>query len=64
MVKVTREKLEEAYRKEKDHRVGAGMLAVHMVHFRKVSIDDAATNLLRCPKWVRNWLETLRSRRP
>ena len=33
------------------------MLAVHMVHFRKMSIDDAATNLLRCPKWVRNWLE-------
>ena len=57
MVKVTREKLEEAYRKEKDHRVGARMLAVHMVHFRKMSIDDAATNLLRCPKWVRNWLE-------
>ena len=57
MVKVTREKLEEAYRKEKDHRVGARMLAVHMVHFRKMSIDDAAANLLRCPRWVRNWLE-------
>ena len=38
MVKVTREKLEEAYRKEKDHRVVVRMLAVHMVHFRKVSI--------------------------
>ena len=57
MVKVTREKLEEAYRKEKDHRVVVRMLAVHMVHFRKVSIGDAAVNLLRCPKWVRNWLE-------
>ena len=57
MVKVTREKLEEAYRKEKDHRVGARMLAVHLVHFRKMSIDDAAANLLRCPRWVRNWLE-------
>ena len=61
MVKVTREKLEEAYRKEKDHRVGARMLAVHMVHFRKMSIDDAATNLLRCPKWVRNWLERFKT---
>ncbi len=57
MVKVTREKLEEAYRKEKDHRVVVRMLAVHMVHFRKMSIDDAAANLLRCPRWVRNWLE-------
>ena len=61
MVKVTREKLEEAYRKEKDHRVVVRMLAVHMVHFRKVSIDDAAVNLLRCPKWVRNWLERFKT---
>ena len=61
MVKVTREKLEEAYRKEKDHRVGARMLAVHLVHFRKMSIDDAAANLLRCPRWVRNWLERFKT---
>ena len=35
MVKVTREKLEEAYRKEKDHRVGARMLAVTWYIFVK-----------------------------
>ena len=26
-----------------------------------MSIDDAATNLLRCPKWVRNWLERFKT---
>ena len=52
----TREKLEGGIPAgDRTHRVGAKMLAVHMVHFRKMSIDDAASNLLRCPKWVRNW---------
>ena len=57
MSKVTREELEVAYRKKKDHRVGVRMLAVHMVYFREVSIDDAAVTLMRCPRWVYNWLE-------
>ena len=32
------------------------MLAVYIVHVRKKSIDETAGDLMRSPKWVRNWL--------
>ncbi len=32
------------------------MLAVYMVHVCKKSIDETAGDLMRSPKWVRNWL--------
>ena len=46
----------EAYREEKDLRVVAGMLAVHMVYVRKAGIDETAARLMRSARWVRNWL--------
>ena len=38
MDETEREELKEAYRKEKDPRVAARMLAVHMVYVRKAGI--------------------------
>ena len=51
-----REELKEAYRKEKDPRVAARMLAVHTVYVRKAGIDETAAHLMRSARWVRNWL--------
>ena len=56
MDETEREELKEAYRKEKDPRVAARMLAVHTVYVRKAGIDDAAAHLMRSARWVRNWL--------
>ena len=56
MNETEREELKEAYRKEKDPRVAARMLAVHTVYVRKAGIDDTATHLMRSTRWVRNWL--------
>ena len=39
MDETEREELKKAYRKEKDPRVVARMLAVHMVYVRKAGID-------------------------
>ena len=52
-----REELEKAYRKEKDSRVILRMLAVHMVRVRKMSVSEAAANLMRSDRWVHTWLE-------
>ncbi len=56
MDETEREELKEAYRKEKDPRVVARMLAVHMVYVRKAGIDETAAHLMRSARWVRNWL--------
>ena len=40
------EELEKAYKKEKDLRVAARMLAVHVVCVHKQSISEAAANLM------------------
>ena len=44
----------EAYKKEKDLRVVARILAVHMVYVRKAGIDETAAHLMRSARWVRN----------
>ena len=56
MDETEREELKEAYRKEKDPRVVARMLAVHMVYVRKAGIDETAAHLMRSARWVHNWL--------
>ena len=56
MDETEREELKEAYRKEKDPRVVARMLAVHMVYARKAGMDETATHLMRSVRWVRNRL--------
>ena len=50
-----REELEKAYKKEKDPRVAARMLAVHMVYVRKQSISETAANLVRSDRWVHTY---------
>ena len=56
MDETEREELKEAYKKEKDPRVVARMLAVHMVYARKAGIDETAAHLMRSARWARNWL--------
>ena len=56
MDETEREELKEAYKKEKDLRVVARILAVHMVYVRKAGIDETAAHLMRSARWVRNWL--------
>ena len=38
------------YRNEKDPRVRAHILAMHMVHVRKKSVDEIAADLLQSEK--------------
>ena len=57
MDKTKREELEKAYKKEKNPRVAARMLAVHMVHVREKSVSATAANLMRTDKWVYDWLK-------
>ena len=56
MEEIKREGLKEAYRKEKDPRAVARMLAVHMAHVREAGIDETVAHLMRSARWVRNWL--------
>ncbi len=56
MDETKQEELEKAYKKEKDGRVRVRMLAVHMVHVRKMSISDAADILLQADRWVYRWM--------
>ncbi len=56
MDETEREELKEACKKEKDLRVVARMLAVHMVYARKAGIGETATHFMRSGRWVRNWL--------
>ena len=56
MDETEREELKEACRKEKDLRVVARMLAVHMAYARKAGIDETVVHLMRSARWVHNWL--------
>ena len=42
--------LRSIYRREKDPRVRARMLAVHMVCHRSLDMQDAADNLMQYPE--------------
>ena len=46
MDKTKREELEKAYKKEKNPRVAARMLAVHMVYVREMSVSATAADLI------------------
>ena len=52
MNKTKREELEKAYKKEKNPRVAARMLAVHMAYVREKSVSATAADLMRTDKWV------------
>ena len=52
-----REGLENAYKKEKDPKVAARVLAVHTVHVREKSIAETGADLMRSDKWAYNWLK-------
>ena len=56
MEEAERKGLKGAYRKEKDPKVVARMLAVRMVYVRKAGIDETAAHLMRSARWVRKWL--------
>ena len=46
-----------AYRSEKDPKIRARILAVHMVRVRRKSINETAADLMQSEKWVHNWLK-------
>ena len=50
------EELEKAYKKEKNHKVRARMVAVRMVRVRNMSVSETADIQGRCPNWVHNLL--------
>ena len=56
MDETEREELKGAYRKEKDPRVVARMLVVHIVYARKAGIGEIVAHLMRPARWIRNWL--------
>ena len=57
MDKTKREELGKAYKKEKNPRVAARMLAVHMIYVREKSVSVTAADLMRTDKWVYDWLK-------
>ena len=56
MVKLSEERLREAYRQEKDLRVSRRMLAVNMVLYKKKGTQEVADLLMQCPNWVLKWV--------
>ena len=56
MEETERKGLKGAYRKEKDPKVVARILAVRMVHVRKAGIDETVAHLMRSARWVHKWL--------
>ena len=52
-----KEDLKKAYRSEKDLKIRARILAVHMVSVCEESIDKTATNPMQSERWVRDWLK-------
>lgn len=57
MDETKREELEGAYKKEKNQRVAARMLAVHMTRVLGEGAGETAADLMRTHKWVYGWLE-------
>ena len=57
MNEMGKEDLKKTYRSEKDPKIRARILAVHMVSVCEESIDKTATNLMQSERWVRDWLK-------
>ena len=57
MDKQERDDLKKAYKKEKDLRVRARILAVNMVCSEGFKINEAAACLMQCPDWVGMWIQ-------
>ena len=54
---MSKEDLKKAYRSEKDLKIRARILAVHMVSVCEESIGKTATNLMQPERWMRDWLK-------
>ena len=57
MDKQERDDLKKAYKKEKDHRVRARILAVNIVCNEGLKINEVATYLMQCPDWIGIWIQ-------
>ena len=57
MDKQKRDDLKKAYKKEKDLRVRARILAVNMVCNEGLKINEAAAYLMQCPDWIGMWIQ-------
>ena len=49
--------LKKTCQSEKDSRIRARILAVHMVRVRKKGIGETATDLMQSERWVHNWFK-------
>ena len=54
MNEMDKEDLKKAYRSEKDPKIRARILAVHIVSVCEESIGKTATNLMQSERWVRD----------
>ena len=54
---MNREDLKKAYRGEKDPKMRARILAVHIMSVCEESIGKTATNLMQSERWVHDWLK-------
>ena len=52
-----RDDLKKAYKKEKDLRVRARILAVNVVYNEGFKINETAACLMQCPDWVGIWIQ-------
>ena len=57
MRETNKDDLKKAYRSEKDSRIRARILAVHMVCVCKKSIGETATDLMQSERRVHDWLK-------
>ena len=55
MRETNKDDLKKAQRREKDSRIRARILAVHMVRVRKKGIDETVADLMRSERWVHDW---------
>ncbi len=57
MRRTNKDDLKKAHRREKDSRIRARILAVHMVRVRKKDIDETVADLMQSERWVHGWLK-------
>ena len=57
MNEMDKEDLKKAYQSEKDPKIRARILAVHMVRVRKKGIDETVADLMQSERWVHDWLK-------
>ena len=61
MDKQERDELKRVYKKGKDLRVRARILAVNMVCNKGFKIRETAASLMQCPDWIEMWVQCFKT---